>query len=394
MANAYGICKVPGEPRGTGRSEDNAKRHRRGQHRRPGCTSLAAYRPTAARGSRQRGLYFFFYLLCGVSEKHPEGIRIFARSLRRELNVQTVELLPELELGVGAEQGYPLNLLSTNRGSQSLDDRFSAGRPTEFNRIQVVAPGGETEVLGRVGGGVGVMERACRDRGRTLAINLPGTRAVNSIAVYREPGTDIPQHLPNFVRDGAVRTRADVQEQIAILADDVDELLNHELLRLECVIRDVAPGLVADRSISLPVERADVAELAAFEIENRGVFLESVVFVIDHPDVVAVLKRGVVVEGGETGEVGTNVRLADPPVEIHDIGVNGAADSEKEIVLDPVRRRSKVKAFGPYRFCQVANHVAVWAHLGRGPVAQSAVIHGETIVMFGHRDHVFRARVL
>ena len=82
-----------------------------------------------------------------------------------------------------------------------------------------------------------------------------------------------------------------------------------------------APRLVADRSVGLPVQRADIAELAALEVEDRGVFLHSVVLVIDDPNMVAIFERSVVVERGEASQVCAHGRLADPPVEVHDVGM-------------------------------------------------------------------------
>ena len=76
--------------------------------------------------------------------------------------------------------------------------------------------------------------------------------------------------------------------------------MNDELGRLEGVTVDVAPGLVADRGVGLPVERADVAELAAFDVEDGAVILHGVVLVIDDAGVAGVLEFVVVIERGET----------------------------------------------------------------------------------------------
>ena len=80
------------------------------------------------------------------------------------------------------------------------------------------------------------------------------------------------------------------KQQISVLADDIDQLVNDEFRRLESVVLDVAPGLVAHRSIGLPMERTNVAKLAAFEVENGGVLLHGVILVVDDADMVAILQ--------------------------------------------------------------------------------------------------------
>ena len=96
-------------------------------------------------------------------------------------------------------------------------------------------------------------------------------------------------------------------------------LTDNKFGRFECVVLDIAPGFVADGGVGLPVERANVAELAALEIKHRRMFLQGVVLVIDDADVIAVFERAVVVKRGKACEVGANGGLADPPIEIKDV---------------------------------------------------------------------------
>lgn len=91
-----------------------------------------------------------------------------------------------------------------------------------------------------------------------FAVNFPGPGAVDSLSVYRQPGTHFAENALHFIRNGAVRARADVDEQIAIFADDIDELVDDKLRGFEAIVLDVAPGFVADGSVGLPVERANV----------------------------------------------------------------------------------------------------------------------------------------
>jgi hypothetical protein len=48
-------------------------------------------------------------------------------------------------------------------------------------------------------------------------------------------------------------------------------------------------------------------------------FLQGIVLVIDHADVITKFQRAVVVERGKASEIWPNRRLADPPIEINDI---------------------------------------------------------------------------
>ena len=63
--------------------------------------------------------------------------------------------------------------------------------------------------------------------------------------------------------------------------DDVDKLMKDRLRRFKTVVLDEAPGFVADGSIGLPVERANVVQLAALNIENGRVFFHGIQFVVD-----------------------------------------------------------------------------------------------------------------
>src|SRR3984893_2777482 len=264
-----------------------------------------------------------------TAKENTENISILAGSLRWKLQMQTISLLARLNFGIRAQQDYRFNLLAAQRRAQTVDDRFSGERTAEFNRVESVALRGKAEVFRAVAGGVGVVERARRDLGWALAINLPWTSAVNSFAVHRQPRTYIPEDLLHSVGDGAIRLRTDVQQEIAVLADDVDELLNHELRGLERVVLDVSPGFVAYRRVGLPVQGANVGELSALQVEDRGVLLDGPVFVVDDANVVAVFERGVVVERRKAGQVRTDGRLADPPVEVHDVGMVLLNDLER-----------------------------------------------------------------
>ena len=80
------------------------------------------------------------------------------------------------------------------------------------------------------------------------------------------------------------RNAADIQQQVAILADDVGEELNNELRSLESVVLQCIPGRHCEGRIGLPGTGWYQEELAAFYIERAGALLQSMIFVVNHPD--------------------------------------------------------------------------------------------------------------
>ncbi len=102
------------------------------------------------------------------------------------------------------------------------------------------------------------MERALHDFCRPFAVYFPGAGAVDGFAIYLQPGTNLAKNALHFIRNGAVGAGTNIDQQIAVLADDVHKLMNDHLGRLEAVVFDEAPGFVADGRVRLPVERANV----------------------------------------------------------------------------------------------------------------------------------------
>jgi hypothetical protein len=136
--------------------------------------------------------------------------------------MQPVRLQLVGEHSIGAQQCDALNLLALERvPSQRMNHGFIARGPGQLDRIQVVALGGEAEILRGILLRLGVLEGTCRDLGGPFAVGGPGPGSVDGIAIDLEPTTDIQQHLLHFIRDGAVGTRPDVHQQVAILAHDV-----------------------------------------------------------------------------------------------------------------------------------------------------------------------------
>src|SRR5689334_4252341 len=164
--------------------------------------------------------------------------------------------------------------------------------------------------------------------------------AVDRLPIHVQPRADVEKNLLHFLRDCAVRAWTDVQQQIAIFADDIYQLMDHELRRFEGVVLDVAPGFVTYRGVGLPIERTDIAKLSAFQVEHGTVFLHGIVLIIDYSDVVTVLERTVVVKGGELGEIWPYQSLSDPPIEVDNVGMIFLHNfrTAREPVVGPCRR--------------------------------------------------------
>src|SRR5215469_5718193 len=122
---------------------------------------------------------------------------------------------------------------------ERVNHSLGIGRPGESNRIEHIALGGETKVLGCIARRVGVVKRSSRYLGGTFTVDPPRPGTEDRIPIHIQPCSYIEKNLLYFFRDCAVRAWTDVQQQIAILADDIDELMDHELRRLERVVLDV-----------------------------------------------------------------------------------------------------------------------------------------------------------
>ena len=186
-----------------------------------------------------------------------------------------------------------------NGRCERVNHGLAISRPAQPNRVEYIPFGRETKVFGCIARRVGIVKRSGRYLGWTFTIDPPRSSAVDRLPIHIQPRTDVEKNLLHLLRDRAVRAWTDVQQQIAVLADDIDQLMNHEFRRLEGVVLDVAPGFITYRGVGLPVEGTNVAQLSAFQIEHGGVLLHGVVFVIDYSYVVAVFQRTVVIKSGE-----------------------------------------------------------------------------------------------
>src|ERR1700722_4379351 len=110
-----------------------------------------------------------------------------------------------------------------------MDHSLLSRRLAQFDGIQGVSLGGEPEIFRCVDSSIGVMERAGCDLGGALTEGFPGPCTVDRFAVDLQPGPDLMKHLLYFIRNGAVRARTDIHQQIPVLAYDIDQLIDDEL---------------------------------------------------------------------------------------------------------------------------------------------------------------------
>src|SRR5271157_1317741 len=106
--------------------------------------------------------------------------------------------------------------------AEGVNVRFSIRGAGHADGIDSGPLGGEAEVLRRVRLDVGVVEGAGLDLGGTFAEGLPWGGRVDSLAVYLEPCAHLEQPGAHVVGNSAVGPGAEVEEQVAVLAHDVD----------------------------------------------------------------------------------------------------------------------------------------------------------------------------
>jgi hypothetical protein len=155
-----------------------------------------------------------------------EAHKRISPGLGRQLHVQSVPTLVELELGFTAQQDNGSHMFTSHGLCKGTNYGFSVRRPTESNGVEHIALRRKSEVLRCVARCLDVVKRSrCNFRG-SLAIDSPWSSAVDGISIHVQPGSDIQKNLLYFVRYGPVGSGTDIHEQVAILADDVNELMD------------------------------------------------------------------------------------------------------------------------------------------------------------------------
>lgn len=92
--------------------------------------------------------------------------------------------------------------------------------------------------------------------------------AVDGLAVDLQPRADLTQQ--RLLGCGIVPSAwADVEQQRAVLAHHVHQILDQRLRRLVILRLDITPGVLGDRRVVLPKQRADAAQPGGVDVEHR-----------------------------------------------------------------------------------------------------------------------------
>ena len=149
-------------------------------------------------------------------------------------------------------------------------DRALALRPIEEDRVERLALFREANVFGPVNGFNLSSENIPRRRrlGRSFAELAPWPGGENRLAVALRPGRDPVDDGLFLLVDRAVAAHRNVEQQVAVLGDDVGQHLNDQLGRLVGVVAIDAPRIMppADARVRLPRIRADLVEHPTFHV--------------------------------------------------------------------------------------------------------------------------------
>src|SRR5579863_1803542 len=119
-----------------------------------------------------------------------------------------------------------------------MDGSFSIRGTGHADGVDGVSLCREAEVGRCVRLDIGVVERATLYLGWAFAEDLPRRRRIDGFAIDLEPCAHLEQRSANLIRDSAIGAGTEVEQQVAILADDIDELMHKEFRWLEGVVLD------------------------------------------------------------------------------------------------------------------------------------------------------------
>ncbi len=103
--------------------------------------------------------------------------------------------------------------------------------------------------------------------------------------------------------DGSVRTRTYVEEQVAVLGDDVDQLMDDTACRLVVGMLEIAPGVPVHYVIGLPDEAGLLGQLPGLDVDQARAGGE-VIVLVGHDDFAPGTAAGVVEVGEHLQPVG------------------------------------------------------------------------------------------
>ena len=137
-------------------------------------------------------------------------------------------------------------------GGQGLDCDFTSCRPRQRDREHRIAFAGEANVVLGERLALRVGERSFDDGGGAFTERRPRPRGVNGFAIQCQPPADLAQQALFRFGNRPIRSGADVEQQRAILADDVDEVVDQRVGGLVLLVQDVAPGVLRHGRVRLP----------------------------------------------------------------------------------------------------------------------------------------------
>src|SRR5450755_214022 len=148
-----------------------------------------------------------------------------ARLLRGRYYRERVPGLVPSQLSVAAKHPDATNLASLERSVRTQGFRREPWtRPAQGDGVERVALSRITNVLPSKRLALVVGEASCQHLRGPFTIDLEGAVAVDCFAVHREPAPDGQQDVLCLYGNRAVRPGSDVQQQGAVLADDVDQI--------------------------------------------------------------------------------------------------------------------------------------------------------------------------
>src|SRR5580704_3751388 len=105
---------------------------------------------------------------------------------------------------------------------QSVDRQLAVGGPAERDGVERSIVCGESDILRSEILVVVALHRARGIVGWAFAEDQPGARAVDRFTVHAEPMAHREQDIFVLVGNRSIRFGTDIEEQVSVLADDVD----------------------------------------------------------------------------------------------------------------------------------------------------------------------------
>ena len=109
----------------------------------------------------------------------------------------------------------------------------------------------------------------CAQVGWALAGYKPRAGAVDGFAVNIKPGAHIEQQVARAVRDCSIGPGPDIEQQLAVLADSVNQVVNQPVGSFERKVVGIAPrAAVIYGRVGNPLVVCNLRLLAEFQVSN------------------------------------------------------------------------------------------------------------------------------